>query len=112
GLDIDGDPLPPGAIARLGTKRFRNPSPNVWPNATWRTVFLPDGRTFLRVTGDGWLQHWDSTTGQVTKQIRFWEKRVNAAAASADAKWVAVARSEYDETRGISTNFFSLIDVS
>jgi WD40 repeat protein len=112
GLDIDGDPLPPGAIARLGTKRFRNPSPNVWPNATWRTVFLPDGSTFLRVTGDGWLQHWDSTTGQVTKQVRFWEKRVNAAAASADAKWLVVARSEYDETRGISTNFFSLIDVS
>jgi WD40 repeat protein len=112
GLDIDGDPLPPGAIARLGTKRFRNPSPYVGPNATWRTVFLPDSRTFLHVTGDGWLQYWDSTSGQITKQFRFWQKRVNGAVASADAKWVVVARSEYDETRRISTNFFTLVDAS
>jgi RNA polymerase sigma factor (sigma-70 family) len=39
-VDALGDPLPPGAIRRLGTTRYRLPSSRFW-------LSLPDGRSYL-----------------------------------------------------------------
>jgi RNA polymerase sigma factor (sigma-70 family) len=58
GVDRHGDPLPPGAIARLGTVRFRH--------GDWvRSIgFTPDGQ---RVVSHGWgdgIRVWDAATGR------------------------------------------------
>jgi RNA polymerase sigma factor (sigma-70 family) len=52
--DLLGDPLPPGAVARLGTSRLRGN----------RCIFLPDGRRLLRERSDGGLQIFEAPTGK------------------------------------------------
>jgi WD40 repeat protein len=59
GVDAFGDPLPKGAVARIGTLRLRQPS-NIYSVA-----FSPDGK--LLATGgesDG-VRLWDSSTGKL-----------------------------------------------
>src|SRR5436309_7559505 len=70
--DVFGDPLPPGATARLGTVRFRQSG-----TAVRTLLFSPDGRRLL--SGDGSrLYLWDSATGRRAVEI----ERVEYAAGS------------------------------
>jgi WD40 repeat protein len=62
-VDLYGDPLPQGAIARLGTVRFRHPG---WYK---RMAFLPDGETFLVGTGDNTLRAWNAVTGKLVHEL-------------------------------------------
>src|SRR5262249_32733564 len=55
--DSHGDPLPPGAIARLGTVRFNH---GEGLNALY---FLPDGKTILS-EGGGAICLWDADSGK------------------------------------------------
>src|SRR5262249_13402374 len=59
--DRHGDPLPPGAVARLGTVRLR----------TTATAFVltPDGKTILTVSGGRTLGSWDPETGRLREEI-------------------------------------------
>jgi RNA polymerase sigma factor (sigma-70 family) len=59
--DLYGDPLPAGAIARLGTVRFRH------PGGVDDVLVSPDGRTLISVGGRS-VQIWDAQTGR-----RKWE---------------------------------------
>src|SRR5882757_4350466 len=60
--DRYGDPLPSGAVARLGTVRFRA------PGAMNNVVFSPDGRLLASTgssVGEKWaLRVWDRNTGR------------------------------------------------
>ncbi len=58
--DRFGDPLPPGAVARLGTV-------NAHPNAS-AVHFTADGRTVV-TTGKGVVRHWDAESGRVRRVI-------------------------------------------
>jgi WD40 repeat protein/beta-lactamase regulating signal transducer with metallopeptidase domain len=59
--DPKGDPLPAGAVARLGTTRWRH-------GATITFVaFRPDGKTLVTAGQDGTVRLWDVATG---KEIR------------------------------------------
>ncbi|HKI38785.1 MAG TPA: WD40 repeat domain-containing protein [Gemmataceae bacterium] len=56
--DVHGDPLPDGALARLGTNRLRA------GHFIVMTAFLPDGKLLLTVTHDWIAQVWDCDTGR------------------------------------------------
>jgi WD40 repeat protein len=58
GHDLYGDALPAGAVARLGTVRFRHDAPIVF------TAFLPDGKGVLSVSEDGAICAWEFPSGK------------------------------------------------
>jgi WD40 repeat protein len=86
-VDRYGDPLPPGAKARLGTVRWRYAHPRHYP----RLRFSPDGRVLV-VTGDSGLLLWDVATGRPLGWAPAGADRVNDAAFSADGKVLLTAR--------------------
>src|SRR5579871_4109123 len=60
--DLYGDPLPLGAIARLGTVRWR-PQQGVF-----RMAFVPGGK-YLATNGGSELSVWDLDSGRVVRTI-------------------------------------------
>src|SRR5215469_12758015 len=61
GVDRYGDPLPPGAVARLGTVRYRFGGSSA--------AFLPDGRTVVSVRDGSAIYLWDARTGRLLRRI-------------------------------------------
>jgi WD40 repeat protein len=59
--DDYGDPLPPGAVARLGTMRMRHVARNAVGGGC--VAFSPDGKTVVS-GGDVGLRAWDVATGK------------------------------------------------
>jgi WD40 repeat protein len=54
--DRYGDPLPPGALVRMGTVRLRQPHPHV--------QFSADGKSVISAGADNTLRTWDVGTGK------------------------------------------------
>jgi WD40 repeat protein len=61
-LDLYGDPLPPGAIARIGSIRLRHAGLS-------DLVYLPDGKTILSAGSDRVLRWWDLATGKPMRTV-------------------------------------------
>jgi WD40 repeat protein len=59
--DLYGDPLPPGAVARLGTVRWRS------ADEIGGMAFLPDGKHL--VTDSDTMSVWDLSTGRVVRTV-------------------------------------------
>src|SRR5438105_3988581 len=68
--DLHGDPLPKGAVARLGTTRWRH------GDIVLFAAFLPDGKSVVSVSDDRYIRVWEYPSG---KEIR----RIEASPASA-----------------------------
>src|SRR5438067_1727561 len=100
-VDQLGDPLPEGALARLGTARFRHGGREL-------LGFTPDGKTLL-FAGAGSLRLIDATSGKVTKVVGFSESeprnfRGNGGlpvAMSGDTKVLAFASQRGDSSVSI-----------
>jgi WD40 repeat protein len=60
--DLHGDPLPPGAVARLGSIQLRH--------AAAQLVFSADGKTLISAGLDGEVRFWDLTTGRLRRRQR------------------------------------------
>jgi RNA polymerase sigma factor (sigma-70 family) len=84
-MDAPGDPLPPGAVARLGTLSLRP------MDAITAFTFSADGK-LLAIGGglnDEWLQIWTVDTGKFVRRLP--ESGVTALAFSPNGKILAVA---------------------
>lgn len=78
--DLHGDPLPPGAIARLGTGRFRN--------GMFKPHFFPDGKTIMTANRHV-LQFWETATGRLLREFPTGSLYVWQTALLADGKQAA-----------------------
>ncbi len=62
-LDLSGDELPPGALARLGTVRFRHGAAVVF------VALSPDGKTVASSSSQGYVYLWETATGKLLHQL-------------------------------------------
>jgi hypothetical protein len=79
----DDDPLPAGAIARLGTTRFRP------LDGAEAVSFLPDNRTLVLTKLNGRLEYWDAQSGRFLKVVQFAKPHVPEAAHTPDGRFIA-----------------------
>jgi RNA polymerase sigma factor (sigma-70 family) len=87
--DADGDPLPPGAIARLGTLRFRH------GDAVLSLAYSPDGKKVASGCGDGTVWVWEAATGKEMLSLKAHHYFISAVAFSPDGK-VLISRGRED----------------
>jgi WD40 repeat protein len=90
--DRYGDPLPPGAVARLGTTRLRHTNGGRLVDA----AFSPDGKILASLGGDDRLRIWDTVTGKklqnfLLKDLSTLNVFSPAIAFSSDGKTVVVS---------------------
>ncbi len=90
--DLYGDPLPAGAIARLGTLRFRHGS------SLNDLLVSPDGRTFISAGGNS-VEIWDAQTGLRLRQFPFATLFVYSVELTPDGKLLAVAQARSQKMR-------------
>jgi RNA polymerase sigma factor (sigma-70 family) len=61
--DRYGDPLPDGAVARLGTVRFREPYTHFYA-----VNFSPDGQSLAAINDQGRVSVWSMATGRIIRE--------------------------------------------
>ena len=81
--DRYGDPLPPGAIARLGTVRLRHGRP------VHSVVFSRDGKTAIAGDSFGFIIYWDVATGREIRRLYEMLRLADALAITRDGKTLA-----------------------
>lgn len=91
--DRFGDPLPAGAVGRLGTVRFRHGF------VTHRIAISPDGKVLVSAGRFPGLRFWDATTGQPLHQPTF-PTSARGMAFSPDSKTLLVHESFFDVASG------------
>ncbi len=91
GVDQYGDPLPAGAVARLGTIRLRH------GGHVMSVAFTPDGKTVVSGGYDGWAFQWDTATGKRLRHFR--QAAIDGVAISPDSRTVALASGHGNSIR-------------
>ena len=87
-FDRSGDPLPPGAIARLGTTRLRHFG-NV--HGAFGVAFSPDGKVLASVGEDRRIRLWDAATGRPLRTLAGHEDTISRIAFAPTGKLLASA---------------------
>jgi WD40 repeat protein len=87
--DRYGDPLPKGAVMRLGTLRFCQPLPAC-------LAFSPDGKVLASGGEDDRIRFWDPDTGKEVRTLEGHKRPVTCIAFSADGKWLASGSQDRD----------------
>src|SRR5260370_15730639 len=77
-VDLFGDPLPPGALARFGTARLHHAS------RIDALAFSPDGKALAAGSYGGQVRLWDTRTGKLIREWKAPETYVAALAWSPD----------------------------
>jgi RNA polymerase sigma factor (sigma-70 family) len=96
-LDALGDPLPPGAVTRLGTRRFQVPTFPFGP------ISLPGGKTYLVYeqadrTNRGAAFHWmDAASGQITDTWPI-ANGLDLVGVSPDGRWALLTAVKFEHT--------------
>ena len=88
--DLYGDPLPPGALARMGSTRFKH------SNGVIAAAFSPDGKTLatLGYYGTFALYLWELKTGRLIRRLELGQRKVfQRITFSTDGKTLALGAS-------------------
>lgn len=99
-VDLHGDPLPPGAVARLGTLRFRHPG---YPAGV---SYTPDGRSIL-TAGDGGACLFEASTGRLVRRFAR-EAGLNPSRAAVSPDGTLVAIGGLDSVAGAGVGVYEL----
>ncbi|MBI1913371.1 MAG: sigma-70 family RNA polymerase sigma factor [Planctomycetes bacterium] len=98
-VDQAGDPLPAGAVLRLGTGRFRH------SGGSKELAFSPDGKTLLTQSKNTLLRFWETATGRLLAAVETDDYLFDGFALSGDGRRFASAGTLKDEdgfqSRGI-----------
>jgi RNA polymerase sigma factor (sigma-70 family) len=81
--DLYADPLPPGAVARLGTVRFR------LGGLVYACAYAPDGKTVAVGCADGAIAIFDAATGKQVRQLQGSHFHVTSLAYASDGRTLA-----------------------
>jgi RNA polymerase sigma factor (sigma-70 family) len=63
-VDLHGDPLPAGAVARLGTRRLH------YPGVVYAAAYSPDGKLLASAGDSGGVVLWEADTGKEVRRLR------------------------------------------
>jgi RNA polymerase sigma factor (sigma-70 family) len=86
--DLHGDPLPPGASARLGTVRLRSGT------HLRALAFSPDGRVLATTADDSLLRLWQVSSGREVGRLQTQRGTVNPVAFAPDGKSLATMSTD------------------
>jgi WD40 repeat protein/DNA-directed RNA polymerase specialized sigma24 family protein len=93
-VDADGDPLPQGAIRRLGSTRWRMTEP------LWSVICSRDGNRFATVSSGDLVQVWDAESGKELGKVTI--EKVSKLVFSTDGKALAASfETENDAVEGV-----------
>ncbi|MEA1951787.1 MAG: WD40 repeat domain-containing protein, partial [Planctomycetota bacterium] len=82
GHDLDGRPLPRGAVARLGSRRLRHEG---WYKRIW---MLPDSKTIISTAPGKGVHLWNADTGKLLREIDLQGESFSAMDLSHDGKFL------------------------
>ncbi len=100
--DLQGDPMPPGAIARLGSARWRLMSDPL------RILVSPNGKMVAVVNGPGSLEILDAQSGKKIERIGSWLPGLEldlSGGVALSADWRKVGLVEIAESKGVLAVF-------
>lgn len=82
-VDVHGDPLPDGAIARLGTVRFRT------SGLVYACAWSPDGKTLAASSMDNTVVFFDAASGRQIRQLQGISSAATSLAFAPDGRTLA-----------------------
>src|SRR5262249_16627067 len=82
-LDLQGDPLPPRAVARLASLRLRH------PDVVTALAFSPDGKTLFSGSADKSIRQWDVEGGKELRALPGHAEEVRGLAVTPNGKQLA-----------------------